>query len=75
MKHDFKQAKHDFDGEEMKSSRVYEELIKLMREVELFKTQDNLRPSDLDEIIQVMQIEKFEGDQIVFNFGKSNSVH
>ena len=38
MKHDFKQAKHDFDGEEMKSSRVYEELIKLMREVELFKT-------------------------------------
>ena len=38
MKHDFKQAKHDFDGETMKSSRVYEELIKLMREVELFKT-------------------------------------
>ena len=38
MKSDFKQAKHDFDGEDMKSSRVYEELIKLMREVELFKT-------------------------------------
>ena len=38
MKSDFKDAKRDIEGEEVKSSRIYEELVKLMREVELFKT-------------------------------------
>ena len=75
MKHDYKTAKNDYDGENIKSSRIYEELLDLMRQVELFKTQDNLRGSDLDEIIQVMSIEKFEKDDIVFDYGKSMLFH
>ena len=75
MKYDYKAAKNDYDGENIKSSRIYEELLDLMRQVELFKTQDNLRGSDLDEIIQVMSIEKCEKDDIVFDYGKSMLFH
>ena len=46
--------------------------MKLLRTVDLFKGDENakgLRASDLDEIIQVMEIENFEEGQKVFNIG------
>ena len=70
MKLDYQAAKSD-TGEHIKSSRIFHDLLELMRQVELFKTQDNIRGHDLEDVIQVMSIEKFEKNDVVFEYGKS----
>ena len=52
------------------NTKLYKTLMKLLRKVDLFKGDENtkgLRSSDFDEIIQIMQIEKFKEGQKVFN--------
>ena len=49
---------------------MYKKLVKLLRKVDIFKGDENkkgLRSSDLDEIIQIMHIEKFKEGKTVFN--------
>ena len=60
-------AREDLD---LLNSKIYKQLVKLLRQVDLFKGDENnkgLRASDLDEIIKVMEIEQFDQDQLVFN--------
>ena len=45
---------------DLRQSKIYNQLVKLLRQVDLFKGDDNtkgLRQSDLEDIIQVMDIE------------------
>ena len=45
------------------NTKLYKTLMKLLRKVDLFKGDENtkgLRSSDFDEIIQIMQIEKYK---------------
>ena len=58
------------DVTDLNNTKIYKTIVQLLRKVDMFKGGENkkgLRASDLDEIIQIMTIEKFKDGQKVFN--------
>ena len=60
----------NIDMENIRSSKLYKDLIKILKKVDILQDEEAfMRVSDLDDIIDVIEIEKFKTDQIVFNYG------
>ena len=54
----------------IKTTKLYKELIKILKQIDILKEDDKvLKVSDLDDIIDVIQIEKFQKHEVVFNYG------
>ena len=53
----------NIDMENIRSSKLYKDLIKTLKKVDILQDEDAfMRVSDLDDIIDVMDIEKFKTD-------------
>ena len=58
------------DIETIKTTSLYKELIKILKSLDILREDETvMKVSDLDAIIDVIQIEKFKKGDVVFNYG------